>query len=1004
MKKLLLLLALCIPLFALAQVERMPSLTASYNAAQSGGDGTTWTLTGNFSDASGIYDASGVQVGDIVFFSDGTYTFFLPITEIVSAMHPTLSVKVSKVGITQISSVGSGMKAIFHPTSKGYFPFVSGISNADQQVYNEYLMSLLDNASGGSSCEQSFIQNDHDFAPWTPIYWNGSEYRVANHDSIVPDYIVVDSIDADNFTVASCGSYITDLEDGLYWYNSESPGYSLTQDTIKVPLFLVADGKLTLRPIVGFNLGVSVATDTIRVLGIGQSNMIGRPDTSVTHGVVSWDSTRNEKVLVFNLQNSTWEVATESNCHGTWGDLYGTVSVNNATWQFAKELQRRTGKVVKYVISARGGRALSYWTGNTYPMSGEGEDSLTAHVARAGINSFDVVIWDQGENDIANVSYETQFRNYFLRDIRNRTWFSPYKPIIITGMPVTNANYIPFNERLLKLVDLTDPYLNIAQTDSLALVTNDPFSPGDNVHFTGVALQQLGARYFNAFVNTPKAAKGGLFDLAWRDIVVNAKGNTLQLDSLAGRIDVAADKTFYIEKNEPGWAGRFEPYQYLEYTANGDPRFIMRSFAGNDVDAPGETTQNLGYPRLGSLHFYGYKGGNWRRGASIAVYPDSVWSNLISGMMRFTTIAGGNGFNVGETIMSLSQRGHAMGPGIVKPDNDAAWQVDQTNKATYYFDGANRVYSKFKNTIFGIQDASVYSLIHNPFVDSTFAKGSCRIYGTATQVRFNKAEYAGNGNIETALDVSSRYNSNWASRFTVNPYGYLDLVNVENNGDNPRFYFYNSRGTSESAKTRSQPKDYVGFINFAPYNGSTYHNGAVIGTYIAANSSAGSSRFSQGMFFGIDKSGTSPQISSNWLLALDTARAWVPKNLQVGGLVNGTTACLFVNSLVGGNVGINTVTPTSRLQVAGSVAFQVTTISSATTLGEHTVVFATGASTYLVTLPSASSCAGRKYIIKVNGGAKTISSFLDLTGSASTTLTNNTVLTLVSDGSNWQQL
>lgn len=764
-----------------------------------------------------------------------------------------------------------------------------------------------------------------------------------------------------------------------------------------VPIVTVdQDGRIT---------GMSTVSDTIRILGIGQSNMIGRPDTSVTKSV-AWDSTKNNSVLVFNLEINRWQIADKLNCHGTWGNLYGGVPVNNAVWQFAKELQRRTGAVIKYVISARGGRSLSYWTGGTYPMTGEGKDSLIAQVARSGIGKFDVVIWDQGESDIANSSYETQFRNFFLKDIRNRSWFDSYKPVIITGMPVTNANYIPFNERLIKLTDLSDPYLTIAQTDSLALVTNDPFSPGDNVHFTGVSLQRLGARYFNAFINTPKSAKSGLYDLAWRDVLVNAKGNTLRLDSLDGVIDVAADKRFYIDKTEPGWAGRFEPYQYLEYTANGDPRFEMRSFSGDNLDSPGNISQSNFSPRLGSINFRGYQGG-WRRGASIASFPDSVQTNIVYGSLRFNI--GGNitGFGASESYISMTSRGTVIGNGVLNTDSDAILQLDGTNSAVSgrYWNGSSRVYSKFKNTIFGIQDASVYSLVHNPFVDSTFFKGNVRIQNTNTQVRFGKSEYPGNGNLETSIDASSRYDATWASRFVVNPYGYLDLINVQSAGDNPRFYFYNSRGTSESAKVRSNVNDYVGFINFAPYNGTAYHVGAVIGTTIAANSAGTSgTRFSQMMFFGIDKGGNSPQISSNWVLSLDSIRAYVPKNFQAGGLLNGTTANLFVNSTSGGNVGVGTVSPTSKLHIAGSFSNMVTTISSATTLGEHTVVFATGASTYLVTLPAASTCVGRRYMVKVNGGAKTISSYLDLTGSASTTLANNSVLNLISDGTNWQQL
>ncbi len=255
MKNILLAL-LCLFSFTLAaQVERMPNLTASYNAAQSGGGSGYWQLTGTFSDAAGVYDAAGVQVGDIVFFSDGMYTFFLPVTEVVSAAHPSLTVKVSSAGITQISSIPSGQKAIFHPTSKGYFPFVSGISNADQQVYNEYLMSLLD--QGGGSCELVVTQTAHAFPPWTPLVWNGSEYERPANDTIIPDYIVVDSLTANTFKVASCGTYATDLTNGMYWYTNESPGYSLVQDTVKLALFNVIEGQLTLRPLVGFNLGAT---------------------------------------------------------------------------------------------------------------------------------------------------------------------------------------------------------------------------------------------------------------------------------------------------------------------------------------------------------------------------------------------------------------------------------------------------------------------------------------------------------------------------------------------------------------------------------------------------------------------------------------------------------------------------------------------------------------------------------------------------------------------------
>ncbi len=105
----------------------------------------------------------------------------------------------------------------------------------------------------------------------------------------------------------------------------------------------------------------------------------------------------------------------------------------------------------------------------------------------------------------------------------------------------------------------------------------------------------------------------------------------------------------------------------------------------------------------------------------------------------------------------------------------------------------------------------------------------------------------------------------------------------------------------------------------------------------------------------------------------------------------------------GGNVGIGTTTPNSLLHNSGSESNAITTISAATTLGEHYYIIASGASTYLVTLPSASVCTGRTYVIKTTTANKTVSSFLNASGTSTTTLTAGTTIYVVSDGTNWQQ-
>lgn len=122
----------------------------------------------------------------------------------------------------------------------------------------------------------------------------------------------------------------------------------------------------------------------------------------------------------------------------------------------------------------------------------------------------------------------------------------------------------------------------------------------------------------------------------------------------------------------------------------------------------------------------------------------------------------------------------------------------------------------------------------------------------------------------------------------------------------------------------------------------------------------------------------------------------------IGKLVSGVSSD-FINITTEGNVGIGTINPTSKLHNSGSQSNTITTISTATTLGEHYYIIASGSSTYLVTLPAASTCVGRTYCIKTTTANKTISSFINQSGSSTTTLTAGTVIYIVSDGTNWQQ-
>ncbi len=114
--------------------------------------------------------------------------------------------------------------------------------------------------------------------------------------------------------------------------------------------------------------------------------------------------------------------------------------------------------------------------------------------------------------------------------------------------------------------------------------------------------------------------------------------------------------------------------------------------------------------------------------------------------------------------------------------------------------------------------------------------------------------------------------------------------------------------------------------------------------------------------------------------------------------------------LSGGFVGINTSAPTSTLDVSGSVAHAITAISTSTTLnGSYSTILLSGSSNnQTLTLPAASTCARRIYII-VNRSTNDWSIsppflIIDSNNNTSNMIQNKTSNTLQSDGTNWYQI
>jgi len=136
---------LLFPVLCFGQIENTPTLAGKCTMSQSGGGIGFWQVTGNFLDESGYYDATNIQVGDVLFFTDSGKGYHLPVTAINSASGLSFVIEVSNVGITGVVSVPSVLGAIYRPSgSKRLFPYISGLSDPDQQTLNNYLIQLID--------------------------------------------------------------------------------------------------------------------------------------------------------------------------------------------------------------------------------------------------------------------------------------------------------------------------------------------------------------------------------------------------------------------------------------------------------------------------------------------------------------------------------------------------------------------------------------------------------------------------------------------------------------------------------------------------------------------------------------------------------------------------------------------------------------------------------------------------------------------------------------------
>ena len=178
---------------------------------------------------------------------------------------------------------------------------------------------------------------------------------------------------------------------------------------------------------------------------------------------------------------------------------------NNFGFHFGKSVVANSNqRVVGIVLVTAPGEGISHWDSQGFFYNKVRNKALAALDELPQKDSFDAVLWHQGETDWAAVGsldtdlagvgvandYYSQKLRQLIDNFRNDSWFAPDRPFIC-GETARS----PVNSRLNALNQDSDPWTSCVSGSNL------PTYDIEQVHFDAAGLRQLGANYADRYLN-----------------------------------------------------------------------------------------------------------------------------------------------------------------------------------------------------------------------------------------------------------------------------------------------------------------------------------------------------------------------------------------------------------------------------------------------------------------------------------------------------------------------
>lgn len=265
------------------------------------------------------------------------------------------------------------------------------------------------------------------------------------------------------------------------------------------------------------------------VVAAGQSNMRSVP------GQTGGDYTSNPRLFVWDSQAAPMSGGTEFVAMTLGADPFIGTTTNNLAFQFCKELQVRTGRLVYLILVALGGHHIEAFM-NPVDLSNNGWTAtpgeadlftfLTTQLDEAlpmvpgSPTSVDYFIWHQGEaNKEDQVEVYAHKMRTMLKRFENIGFIERNKTDIVAGELLIGATNGRYRDRHLSALQRLQigtrqdafPRFKIARSRAL-----QPVTLADDLHFSGEDLTAMGKRFVDAAFTeqTPEELDPTLIDLS----------------------------------------------------------------------------------------------------------------------------------------------------------------------------------------------------------------------------------------------------------------------------------------------------------------------------------------------------------------------------------------------------------------------------------------------------------------------------------------------------------